>query len=177
MELLKFDFSDVHAVQRVIEGLNGVHFVETEENILTNAVGDVPWSLKNILKNRSRCANGFFTAAFEDDMLVGVVGCDRTDVVFPNSIHFGIRLWIHPEHRTKRVPSALISPALELAQQEKKIAWTSFNDSRAAMLRLIKIRATDENESVSQLWTGFQHLPEQVNIYNTDQWVAFKDFR
>lgn len=177
MELIKFDFSDAKNLERVASALETVRSVETEENILMNAIGDVPWSLKNILFNKSRCANGFFTAAFEDDLFVGIVGCDRTDLVFQGSIHFGIRLWIHPEFRTKRVPSALISPALQLAQQERRVAWTSFNDDRAGMLRLIKIRATDEDSGVSTLWQGFQNLPEQMSIHNTLQWVAFKDFR
>jgi GNAT superfamily N-acetyltransferase len=177
MELIRFDFSDHKSLARVKAALETVRSVETEENILTNALGDVPWSLKNILVNKTRCTNGFFTAAFEEDLFVGVVGCDRTDLVFPNSIHFGIRLWVHPNFRTKRVPSALISPALQLAQDERRVAWTSFNDDRAGMLRLIKIRATDGDAEVSSLWQGFQHLPEQMSVHNTLQWVAFKDFR
>lgn len=140
-------------------------------------IGDVSWSLMSIFENKTRCSNGFFIAAFDDAKFVGISGCDCTNVVFDDSVQFGIRLWIHPDHRTKRVPSALISPSLEWARQKRTKAWTSFNDSRAGMLRLIKVRALDDDPAVAQLWSDFRNLPEPVEVYNTRQWIAFKDFR
>lgn len=139
-------------------------------------IGDVDWSMANLILTRSRMGNGFITVAYDNDELAGIVGCDVNDLVWADSVQFGIRLWVNPKLRGSRLPTLLIEPSLKSAKALRVKAWTSFNDDRFAMLRMIDIRSKDNDGRVSSLWSGFQSLPDKVLIHNTPQYVAYKDF-
>ena len=176
MELSNFSVFDSDRVKWCQKLLDTVKTCEREEHIWQNMFGDVPWSLKNILVNRSRCSSGFISVMTEDERLIGIAGCEKSTHVFADGIQFGIRLWVHPDYRDARIPSALLQPAISWAQSEKTVAWTSFNSDRSAMLRMIRVRAAESNTNISNLWLGFEQLPSQQLVHNTLQWVAYKDF-
>jgi hypothetical protein len=177
MNLSNFTLSDNDAITWCVNALDKACTTENELHIRQNMIGDVPWSMKNILRNKSRCASGFISTLSLDDTLVGIAGCEKTSEIFPNSIQFGIRLWVNPQFRGKiGTLSLLLAPAVDWASQEKAIVWASFNSDRQAMLRMIQVRAKESSEHISELWTGFKHLPEQVLVFNTQQWIAYKDF-
>lgn len=177
MEIKSFKLSDERVCRTISTMLrDSVCASETDSHIEENMIGKVAWSMTSILRNKSRCANGFITVAIDNDALVGISGCDVSDLVFPNSIQFGIRLWVHPDYRDQRLATSLITPTLKYAQDNKIITWASFNDDRSAMLRMIRIRAADSNPEVAKLWSDFQLVNEPIILFNTSQRIAFRNF-
>ena len=150
---------------------------EKESHIAENMVGDVTWSLKYYLDQQTRFANnGYISVVMDGDNLIGIGGCELNDLVFPDSLQFGIRLWVHPKYRHERIPTTICSHHLKFAHAMFKTAWTSFNPDREAMLRMIAIRAKDSDPSVSQLWADFKVLEEKVMLNNVVQSIAYKNF-
>jgi hypothetical protein len=168
---------------RVVNQLYDAMQYEEEEHIRENMIGEVPWSMckfllpDSSLDGRGRfCDNGFFVTAEDGDTLAGIAACEINDLVFPQAVQFGIRLWVHPHYRAERIPTLVLGPQLEWAEKMKRIAWTCFNEDRTPMLRMIQVRAHDKRPEVAKLWSGFQSLHEKRLINNVMQSVAYKTF-
>lgn len=172
----KICITGVAQSQHLIELLQIAAETEPEAHIKENMIGLVPWSLVSQLASQTRYADpGFITSCIIDGRLAGICGCEVNDAIFKPGFQFGMRLWIHPQYRAiARLPSALIAPQLQTAAELNLPAWTSFNNDRSAMLRMIKIRAADDDARVRQIWTGFEFLSEPVLLNNTVQHIAFK---
>lgn len=150
---------------------------ETDEHIKENMVGPVNWSMRQYLESENRFGdNGYITAAVEGTTLVGIGGAEFSNQVFPKSVQFGIRLWIHPDHRNERIPSLIIGEQLKFAEGMKCVAWTSFNPDRESMIRMIAIRSKDKDPDIAKMWSGFKTLEEKVMLNNVLQSIAYKDF-
>lgn len=177
MKLLKFA-SDSAVAADVARDLVAALTCEQEVHTIENMVGDVPWSMLSWLRTKSRLTskNGGISAAYDGTQLIGICGHEQNDLIFSEALQFGMRLWVHPDRRGQFIPSKLIAPALEYAEAQCMTAWTSFNMSRFAMLRMIDIRSKSGDSLISTQWTGFKTLPDRVLLNNVEQYIAFKDF-
>lgn len=152
---------------------------EQDKKIIENMVGDVDWSLSTWLRGGARLSRGRGGCSVVyggSGELLGISGWEYSDKIFPNSIQFGMRLWVHPDCRDLGIPSLLCKHGLELAAGARHIAWTSFNESRSAMPRLLSKRARTGSLEQRQLWEGFKTLPHQQLLNSVFQWITYKDF-
>ena len=169
--------SHSNAKEWLVSALDDALREEKDDHIIENMVGDVPWSMKSFIQSSSRFSgNGFVTFAIDDGKLLGITGCEKNGMVFPESVQFGMRLWVRPSERHLRLPSKMIEPQLSWAQRQGCKAWTSHPEDRWAMIRMIQQRSKDKDPRIAEMWSGFQTLPDQVLLNNVMQKITYKDF-
>ena len=179
IKIFSFDVANnIQQNKRVANSLVEACKSEPDSHILENMVGDVSWSMKTFLLEQSRFYNnGFVTVCAINSELVGIAGCEINDQVFKRSLQFGIRFWVKPQYRgTRGLLSDILRPQLLHAKSLGKIAWTSFNLDRTAMLRMISIKATSDRADIGELWDGFEVLPKTQILNNVEQSISYKDF-
>lgn len=150
---------------------------ENDPLIVTNMIDvDTSWSLLNQMRDGRFEENGFLSVVSFGDMFVGIGGCERSHQVFPDSINIGIRCWVHSDFRAKEIPSIILAPQIQWAQDEKRVCWMSFNHSRKWLTRHVRKKKHSENPITRQRADGFESFPEPVIVNNVPQWITYRNF-
>jgi hypothetical protein len=128
--------------------------------------------------------NGLFTCLYDNDQLVAVSGCYRSE--FDKDVIIGgVRAWVIPQYRAKYVQSNyLLKTQKEWTMENNAKAFAlTFDDYNLKLMQIITRDGKYETKAVKgvghtrpDFYNSFIKLPEKIIIQNTPQWVMYQKF-
>lgn len=158
--------------------LSTIEKEEVDDHIRENMIGDVSWSLKNYIKNKTRFClpmGGIVYVTYQQE-IVAISCMEKNDSLMKDAVLIGVRMWVRKDFRGKFLHSLYLLPEQEKWAKEsgaKRVFMTFNESSRKSLYRHILDR-DHSGSTYESRWDGYQSLG-LVQFNYTQQYVIYKE--